>query len=77
MTQDIKEAAQRKGNKATFLQTLVAVLWSFFGIRSGKGHQEDLKTLNPIHVIIVGILAAAGFVVALLFIVKWVVAGAA
>lgn len=76
MSQDIKEATQRKVSKATFLQTLSAVLWSFFGVRKGANHSEDMQKLNPVHVIIVGLLAAAGFVFGLLMLVNYVVGSA-
>ncbi len=76
MSKDIKEAASRKASSATFLQTLSAVLWSFFGVRKGKSHSEDMQKLNPVHVIIVGLLAAAAFVVGLLVIVNLVVGSA-
>lgn len=62
-----------KVEKATFLQTLNAVLWSFFGVRKGKRHTEDMQRLNPVHVIIVGLLAALAFVVILILIVNQVV----
>jgi hypothetical protein len=76
MSEDIKEAASRKASRATFLQTLSAVLWSFFGVRKGKNHSEDMQKLNPVHVIIVGLLAAAGFVIGLLALVNFVVSSA-
>ncbi|MCQ8897660.1 DUF2970 domain-containing protein [Limnobacter humi] len=76
MSDDIKQAASRKADKATFLQTLSAVLWSFFGVRKGKSHAEDMQKLNPVHVILVGIGAAAVFVIGLVMLVKWVVATA-
>ncbi|HEX4918346.1 MAG TPA: DUF2970 domain-containing protein [Limnobacter sp.] len=76
MSNDIKKAVSRKSDKATFLQTLSAVLWSFFGVRKGKAHTEDMQRLNPIHVIVVGIGAAALFVVGLLVLVNVVVSSA-
>ena len=76
MSEDIKEAASRKASKATFLQTLSAVLWSFFGVRRGANHSEDKQKLNPVHVIIVGVLAAAAFVLGLLTLVNFVVGSA-
>jgi hypothetical protein len=76
MSKDIKEAASRKASTATFLQTLSAVLWSFFGVRKGKNHSEDMQKLNPVHVIIVGLLAASGFVIGLLVLVNFVVSSA-
>lgn len=76
MSEDIKEAVSRKASKATFLQTLSAVLWSFFGVRKGANHSEDMEKLNPVHVIIVGLLAAVAFVLGLLTLVKFVVGSA-
>ncbi len=67
----LKQAVARK---ASFASTLKAVLSAFFGIRRGSDHASDMGKLNPLHVVIVGVLAAAGFVVTLIFIVKAVVA---
>jgi hypothetical protein len=75
MSEDIKEAVSRKASTATFLQTLSAVLW-FFGVRKGKNHSEDMQKLNPVHVIVVGLLAAAAFVLGLLALVNYVVGSA-
>ncbi len=55
-------------------RTMRAVLWSFFGVRKRQDHELDLETLNPVHVIIAGIIAAAIFVVSLILIVRLVVA---
>jgi len=68
---DLKEAVQRK---MSFGATVKAVLWSFFGVRKKSGYDEDTQTLNPVHVIIAGIIAAALFVLGLLMVVKMVVA---
>jgi hypothetical protein len=67
---DLREAAARKGS---FLQTVKAVGWSFFGIRRSSGLEQDLQKLNPVHVIIAGILGAVCFITALVFLVRWVV----
>lgn len=69
---DLKEAAKRK---MSFGATVKAVLWSFFGVRKNSAYEEDTQTLNPLHVIIAGIIAAVVFVVGLLLVVKLVVAG--
>ena len=60
-------------NKATVGQTFKAVAWSFFGVRKGSDHDADMARLNPVHVIIAGIIMAALFVVTLISIVRWVV----
>ncbi len=66
---DLQRAAQRKGS---FLQTMRAVAWSFFGIRKGSEYERDVGQLNPVHVIIAGVLGAALFVLALVTLVSWV-----
>ncbi len=68
---DLKEAVQRK---MSFGATVKAVLWSFLGVRKKSGYDEDTQTLNPVHVIIAGIIAAVLFVLGLLMVVKMVVA---
>ena len=71
---DLREAVQRKGS---FLQTVKAVAWSFFGVRRGSGYEQDISKLNPIHVIVAGIIGGVVFVIALLLIVRWIVAAGA
>jgi len=67
---DLKEAVGRKGS---FVQTVSAVAWSFFGVRRGKDHENDMAKLNPVHVIIAGVLGAALFVLMLVLLVRWVI----
>jgi hypothetical protein len=67
--QGLREAVRRK---ASFGQTVRAVAWSFFGVRRGADYQEDVEKLNPIHVIVAGILGGVLFVFALLALVRWV-----
>lgn len=68
--EDLKSAVRRKGS---FLQTLRAVAWSFFGVRKSSDYEKDVGQLNPLHVVIAGLLAAAVFVVALVLLVRWVI----
>lgn len=70
MNEELREATKRKGS---FLQTFKAVGWSFFGVRKGKDYEQDVSQLNPIHVIIAGVIGAALFVVGLLLLVRWIV----
>ncbi|ANH74433.1 DUF2970 domain-containing protein [Ralstonia insidiosa] len=67
---DLKEATKRR---ASFAQTMKAVFWSFFGVRKGRDHDRDMAQLNPVHVIIAGLLATALFIFVLLMIVRAVV----
>ncbi len=71
---DLREAAGRSGS---LLHTVRAVAWSFFGVRRSAGHEQDLGKLNPVHVIIAGIIGAALFVVLLLLLVRWVLGSGA
>lgn len=68
MTDDIKELSRRKLN---FFQTLKAVAWGFFGVRKGRGYTEDINSLNPVHLIIAGIMATLLFVVGLVLAARW------
>lgn len=67
------ESPQSKPPEATFGQTLSAVLWSFFGVRKGKDMRRDAASLNPVHVILIGIGMAALVVVGLLLLVRAIV----
>jgi hypothetical protein len=61
------------GRKGSFLGTLRAVAWSFLGIRKGKGYEEDVSQLNPVHVIVAGVIGAVVFVLLLIVLVKWII----
>ncbi|MDQ8022641.1 MAG: DUF2970 domain-containing protein [Moraxellaceae bacterium] len=60
---------QRNG----FIATVLAVLWSFAGIRKGRDYQLDAEQLNPKHVIIAGIIGGILFVFTILAVVNIVV----
>ena len=59
--------------KGSWLMTAKAVAWSFLGIRRRADYAKDIEKLNPIHVVIAGIVGAALFVVLLVLLVRWVV----
>ena len=67
----LRQAAQRKG---AFMQTMRAVAWSFFGVRKGSEYEKDVSQLNPVHVVIAGVIGAALFITLLLLLVNWVLA---
>ena len=69
-TGSLKEAVSRP---ASVVQTFRAVAWSFFGVRRSADHAQDVQKLNPVHVIIAGVVSAAVFVLALVFLVRWVI----
>lgn len=59
--------------KPSLIRTLVAVLWSFFGVRSRKEFNRDMAQINPIHLMVVGLLLAIAFVALLVVLVNWIV----
>jgi hypothetical protein len=72
----VKPPVQSPGPAAadgSFFRTLKAVAWSFVGIRKNSEYQKDLSSINPLHVIIVGIGAALALVVGLVVLVNVVV----
>jgi Protein of unknown function (DUF2970) len=68
--EDLKQAVARPGS---VVQTFKAVAWSFFGVRQASQYEKDLSQLNPVHVVVAGVVAAAVFVLTLVMLVKWVV----
>jgi hypothetical protein len=65
--------ADGAGRKAGVLDTVRAVGASFFGVRGRRAHERDAARLNPVVVIVTGIVLAVLFVLALLLVVKMVV----
>jgi hypothetical protein len=57
----------------SFVQTVRAVFWGFFGVRRARDMGADVSRLNPVHLLIGGLLGAAVFVLALVLLVRWVV----
>jgi hypothetical protein len=51
-----------------------AVAWSFFGVRKSKDYERDVQRLNPVHLVIAGVIGAALFVIVLVLLVNWVLA---
>ena len=66
----MREAVRRKGSLG---RTLLAVVWSFFGVRKSKDLERDVSELNPLHLVVAGVVVAALFVGALIALVNWVI----
>jgi hypothetical protein len=62
--------------KGTLAETFKAIGAAFFGVRSGKSHRSDMNRLNPVHVIVAGVAAAAVFVGLLILAAKLMVRAA-
>ena len=58
---------------ASFLYSLRAVIWSFTGLRRKSDFDTDSAKLNPVHIVIAGLLAVACLVGILITIVSLVV----
>jgi hypothetical protein len=60
--------------KTSFWRSVKLVAWSFLGIRSRAGYQDDLAKVNPMHVVLVGLIGALLLVLGLITLATWVVA---
>lgn len=58
---------------ASFWRSVKMVAWSFLGIRKNSEYQQDLASVNPLHIILVAIVGVLIFVVGLVVLVNWVV----
>lgn len=61
------------GSKGSFVKTMKAVMWSFFGVRKRRDLEADATQLNPVHIILAGLLCAAIFIGVLILVVHAVV----
>jgi hypothetical protein len=58
--------------KASHLQAVRAVFWSFFGVRRNRDYQSDAINLTMPQVIVSGIIGAILFVATLVLVVYFV-----
>jgi hypothetical protein len=58
--------------KAGIVDNIRAVLWGFLGVRRQSDFQEDIVKLNPIHLMITGVVLAFLFVGVLMALVFWI-----
>jgi hypothetical protein len=71
---DNSPVLKEKGRqKASIFRTVKTVLWSFVGLRSRGGYENDVAQLNPLHIIIVGLVGVFVFVGSLILLASWVV----
>ncbi len=59
--------------QASFLYSLKAVVWSFTGLRRKSDFDSDSVKINPVHIVIAGLLVVACLIGILISIVKFVV----
>jgi hypothetical protein len=58
---------------ASFWRSVKLVAWSFLGIRSRSGYEQDLAKVNPMHVVAVGLIGGLLLVLGLIGLATWVV----
>jgi predicted Na+-dependent transporter len=61
------------GILARFGRSVKAVGWSFLGIRSKAGHEDDLAGLKPLEVVAVGLIGVFVLIGVLVTVVNWAV----
>ena len=71
VSEDQQPPVRRRGN---FLQTVKAVAWAFFGVRNSREYRKDIGELNPLHVLLAGLIAALLLIGGLVLLVRWVLA---
>ncbi|GAB1387382.1 hypothetical protein MASR1M59_25300 [Melaminivora sp.] len=75
---DPRTAAQEPPAKApsakpSLLRSLRAVAWSLLGVRGNAQYQRDLQSVQPLHVVLIGLIVLFAFVAGLMALVNWVV----
>lgn len=63
-----------ENKRASFLQTLKAVGWGFFGVRKRLDQTKDAENISPGYLVIIGLLATLVFVVVLIVVANLFVA---
>ena len=64
-------------SKPSFWRSMRMVGWGLLGVRKNAEYQKDLQQVNPLHVVMAGIIAVVVIVLGLVGLVKWVVGSAA
>lgn len=59
--------------KASVFRTIKAVMWSFVGLRARGDYEKDVEQLNPVHIVVVGLVGVVVFVGGLILLATWVV----
>ncbi|MES2325155.1 MAG: DUF2970 domain-containing protein [Pseudomonadota bacterium] len=62
-----------KTSTRSFGSTLVAIAWSFIGLRRKKDFDQDVGGLNPVYVVIAGLLGTGLFIACLVTAVHFAV----
>ena len=60
----------------TFLRVVLAVFWSFFGVRKGRDLLADASSIKPQHLIVAGLLGGLLLVATLILLVRFIIKAA-
>ncbi|GGI17488.1 MAG: DUF2970 domain-containing protein [Oxalicibacterium faecigallinarum] len=66
----MQEPNKQPPQKKSFIATLIAVFWSFIGLRRRSDYETDVTGLNPVYVILAALIGAALFIALLLALVS-------
>jgi|TARA_B110000503_G_scaffold18314_1_gene26891 hypothetical protein len=69
-TNDESEATPKKA--PSFIQVMLSVFAAAFGVQSGKNHERDFSTGNPLAYIVGGVLFTLAFILTIVSIVSMV-----
>ncbi|NUZ07037.1 DUF2970 domain-containing protein [Schlegelella sp. ID0723] len=51
---------------------MATVPWAFFGVGKSATHKDESNPINPVHVVVAGLIGAALFVLVLVLLVNFV-----
>jgi len=51
------------------LKVVLAVFWSFFGVRKRRDYDADAQSLTPVQIVIAGLIGGVAFVSTMLLVV--------
>lgn len=69
----VSEPVPPHKRKGSVFRTVKAVMWSFAGLRARGDYEKDVEQLNPVHVVIAGLIGVFVFVGGLILLATWVV----
>ncbi len=70
---DVDSAVPAYKRKRSIFRTVKAVMWSFVGLRAKTDYEQDVAQLNPVHIVVVGLVGVFIFVGSLVALATWVV----
>ena len=76
MPQSDPDASPKPGEPRpapSFLRVVLAVFWSFFGVRKGRDLLADASSIKPQHFIVAGLIGAAFVIFSLLMLVRLII----